>query len=548
MNENPYEKLYGSNADNQDDNYKREPEQKAVTDAAFSESQNGFAAPSAENSSYEDVREFFPASDEGVYTSENHGLDDTHAVSPDFCADVDTDYHVMSDCSPEYNNPQYAPSYEQPVIPSEQQIVSDNSDNAASYGMYGGVPSGEYSAPQYNPPSEPQSRSFREKNKSKGKGTSLAVVLLVCMFVSIIFGAGSAIIVNHFLGDKDKTESDNKVTPQYEVLDLEPGTELSTPSIVDKTGDSVVEIITEYVQTGIFSQQYIKSGAGSGVIIDTDGYIVTNHHVIENAEKISVTLRNGENYIAELMGSDSKMDLALLKIDAPKLTAASFGDSDSLKVGQRTVAIGNPLGQLGGTVTEGIISALDRDVLVDGQTMNLLQTDTAINPGNSGGGLFDGKGNLIGIVVAKSAGSEVEGLGFAIPINDAVSVISDLADYGYVRGRIAIGMEFIDVTSESVAWMYGLSDLGCYVYSVEKDSNAQAAGFQSGDLILSVDGEEVNSSDEIEVQLDKKAVGDTVRFKIKRGRKTGTISLVLEEYVPNKIFNESDDSFSQWGN
>ncbi|MBR3972109.1 MAG: trypsin-like peptidase domain-containing protein [Ruminococcus sp.] len=313
------------------------------------------------------------------------------------------------------------------------------------------------------------------------------------------------------------------------------------------TGDSVVEIITEYVQTGVFSQQYIKSGAGSGVIIDTEGYIVTNHHVIENAEKISVTLRNGENYSAELIGSDAKMDLALLKIKANKLTAAVFGNSDELKVGQRTVAIGNPLGQLGGTVTEGIISALDRDVTVDGQTMNLLQTDTAINPGNSGGGLFDGKGNLIGIVVAKSSGTEVEGLGFAIPINDAVDVISDLIDYGYVRGRIAVGMEFIDVDSEPVAWMYGLSDLGCYVYRVDSDSNAEEAGFKSGDLILSVDGVEVDTSDEVEAQLDKKTVGDAVEFKVKRGRKTGTLTLILEEYVPDKGFGNSDDVFIEWG-
>lgn len=407
-----------------------------------------------------------------------------------------------------------------------------------------------YCPPVYNVPTEPVRPVSPEYTyKRKTKGASLALIVMLCMLISILFGGGSAILVNHFMSDTSESKSGGfSFTPQYQTIDIAPDEELATTAIVDMAGDSVVEIITEYVETGVFSQQYIKSGAGSGVIIDKEGYIVTNHHVIESAEKISVTLRNGENYSAEIIGSDAKMDLALLKIEAEGLTSAVFGNSDDLKVGQRTIAIGNPLGQLGGTVTEGIISALDRDVTVDGQTMNLLQTDTAINPGNSGGGLFDGKGNLIGIVVAKSSGSEVEGLGFAIPVNDAVDVISDLIDYGYVRGRIAVGMEFIDINSEPVAWMYGLSDLGCYVYSVDSGSNAEKAGFKSGDLILSVDGTGVDTSEDVETQLDKKAVGDSVEFKVKRGRKTGTLTLVLEEYVPKNGFNNSDDFIIEWGN
>lgn len=466
---------------------------------------------------------------------------------------TETDYTAFEDNTSDLYVNQHESQKDEDVFYTEPEInTTENISETADTNSFEWNGSGQvtnYTPPAYKPPVYYAPQQVPYSQPKRAKGTPIAVIILVCIIVSVLFGGGSAILVNHYLSDNtsSSSSSDNSFIPQYSTIDIAPDSELATTAIVDMTADSVVEIITEYVETGVFSQQYIKSGAGSGVIIDTEGYIVTNHHVIESAEKISVTLRNGENYAAELIGSDAKMDLALLKIEAENLTAAVFGNSDNLQVGQRTVAIGNPLGQLGGTVTEGIISALDRDVTVDGQTMNLLQTDTAINPGNSGGGLFDGNGNLIGIVVAKSSGSEVEGLGFAIPINDAVDVISDLIDYGYVRGRVTVGMEFIDIDSEPVAWMYGLSDLGCYVYSVDKGSNAEEAGFKSGDLILSVDGVEVDTSDDVEAQLDKKAVGDSVEFKVKRGRKTGTLTLVLEEYVPESGFGNSDDIFMEWG-
>lgn len=385
--------------------------------------------------------------------------------------------------------------------------------------------------------------------KTRGR-MSVAAILILCVLLSSVAGAGSAFLVNLMFKSGSGLGSGvtvNQISSDSQGGNYNPTGELSTVEIVDKYADSVVEIITESVKTGVFAQQYIQSGAGSGVIIDSKGYIVTNHHVISGARKISVTLRSGKSYDAQLVGSDAGEDLALLKIEGENLTAAIMGNSDNLKVGQRTIAIGNPLGQLGGTVTEGIISALDRDVVVDGQTMNLLQTDTAINPGNSGGGMFDGNGNLIGIVVAKSSGSEVEGLGFAIPINDAIDILSDLMDYGYVRGRIAIGMEFIDVNSDQLAWMYGLSKTGCYVYSVSKNSNAEDAGFKSGDLILKVDGKDVKNSEEIEKILDEKNVGDKVEFNLQRGGNKGTVTLELEEYVPDTVQSEeTGDDLIDW--
>ena len=321
--------------------------------------------------------------------------------------------------------------------------------------------------------------------------------------------------------------------------------------IVEKSADSVVEITTEIVKTGVFAQQYISSGAGSGVIIDAKGYIVTNHHVIDGASRITVTLRNGETYDAKILGSDAELDIALLEISADKeLTPAIFGDSDTLKVGQRTVAIGNPLGQLGGSVTEGIISALNRDVVIDGQTMKLMQTDTAINPGNSGGGLFDSEGNLIGIVNAKSTGSEIDGLGFAIPINDVINVIGDLSEFGYVRGRVDLGVEFIDVDSEQLAWMYGLKKTGCYIYSVDKNTNAIKAGLSSGDRVIAVNGTEIKSSDEVQGIIENCKVGEKVSFRVENTKaRISEVTFRLEEFVPeenNDNFFDSNGSFDDY--
>ncbi len=432
---------------------------------------------------------------------------------------------------------------------SDSDAPQNNEGDVSSCEWYGGNVVSNIPAPtESSPPYSPSTSVFESQNKRiniADKRTPVALLLVVCILVSLVTGALGAYLVNRQY--KDKTPSSdsgltiNQISPEYSDDGYNENSDLSTVAIVDKTADSVVEIITEYVQTGIFSQQYIQSGAGSGVIIDDSGYIVTNHHVIEKAQKITVTLRTGESFDAKLIGSDAQMDLALLKIEADNLTAAVFGNSDNLRVGQKTVAIGNPLGQLGGTVTEGVLSALDRDVVVDNQSMRLLQTDTAINPGNSGGGLFDGKGNLIGVIVAKSSGSEVEGLGFAIPVNDAIDVISDLMDYGYVRGRVDLGMEFLDVSSIQVAWMYGLGELGCYVYTVDDNSNSSTAGFKSGDLVLKIDDTEINSTEDIEALIQDKNVGDTVVFTIKRGNSTGEISLTLEEYKPDAVITPGDD-------
>ncbi len=305
-------------------------------------------------------------------------------------------------------------------------------------------------------------------------------------------------------------------------------TPLSISQVSALTADSVVEIQTERTMTDWRMGQYTSTGAGSGVIIDQKGYILTNQHVIDGASTIVVGLRNGDSYPAVLIGSDHKTDIALLKIEADNLTTAVFGDSSTLVVGEIAIAIGNPLGQLGGTVTDGIISALDRELSFDGKTMNLLQTNAAINPGNSGGGLFNIYGELIGIVVAKSSGTDVEGLGFAIPINDVKTILTDLMTYGYVEGRIDLKMTLQDVTGV-YSYFYGYSQ-GVYIASVQEGSNAAKTGFKVGDYITAIDGTTVSSVSEINALLDQYKVGDSVKIKILRNNRSYTGNLVLEGY------------------
>ncbi|MBR1482523.1 MAG: trypsin-like peptidase domain-containing protein [Ruminococcus sp.] len=317
----------------------------------------------------------------------------------------------------------------------------------------------------------------------------------------------------------------------------------TTSDIVKKTADSVVEIATEGITTGSFARQYVTQGAGSGVIISADGYIVTNHHVIDGANTITVTLRDGNTtYDATLIGSDEDNDIALIKISAEGLSPATFGDSASLAVGDYVVAIGNPLGTLGGTVTDGIISALAREVTIEDKNMTLLQTNAQISPGNSGGGLFNANGELVGIVNAKDSATEVEGIAFAIPVNNVIDIIKDLQNYGYVTGKIDMGMEFVDINSNDTAFYYGVNELGCYVLSVNSGSNAESAGFKRGDLIVSVNGTNVSTQADISKALENNKVGDEVTLTVKRNGQTQDIKLTLAEYKPSAKLSESAGS------
>lgn len=366
------------------------------------------------------------------------------------------------------------------------------------------------------------------KPKKSGSG-SVVVVMLLLFAVLLGFSVGRLSEKKVVTEQGTEGEIYNDIIKTMSLYGNDED-ELSIKDIAKLTVNSVVEISTETVVRGTFLGQFITEGGGSGVILSADGYIVTNYHVIDDARKITVKLRSGEEYEATLCGKNSEKDIAVLKIEADGLQPVVFGDSSKLEVGDTAIVVGNPLGSLGGTVTDGIISALDREIDLDGTKMNLLQTNAAVNPGNSGGALFNGKGELVGIVIAKSAGSDIEGIGFAIPINDIKDTITDLKEHGYVRGKVQLGVMLIDVTSEQLMRTYRVDEMGVYVQSVMDGSDAEIAGVKAGDRIVRFGGKEIANADELKSVLAGMKAGDSTEMVISRNGKRYTLRVVLSEY------------------
>ena len=448
------------------------------------------------------------------------------------------------------NNSNYEPNFiMSDPEPGEFRDPRENFRTGSS-GSSSGSYSGSYSDSYYRNYSDNEGRSASwDNHNGLGKVTrkkkarkpsppvtltrrSLALIIVLCMSVSALFGIGGSAFAAGLLDNGGSSDggSVNTKTAGYTLEDAA-GSNMTVKEITEAAKDSVVEITTESVTSDSWMQQYVTQGAGSGVIITEDGYITTNNHVIDGAGKITVTTADGKEYNAELVGTDSLSDVAVLKIDADGLSPATYGNSDQLAVGDMAVAIGNPLGELGGTVTAGIISALDRQLVIDGKTMTLLQTDTSINPGNSGGGLFNGDGQLVGIVVAKSSGSDVEGLGFAIPINKAAEVAQQLMDKGYVSGQPSTGMTYTESSASGTGFeqFFGESQSrNVYIYSVD-GNNAKKAGFRAGDMVYAVEGTQITSFDELSSIVTAHKVGDKLNFTIVRNGSTKELTLELEE-------------------
>ena len=284
-------------------------------------------------------------------------------------------------------------------------------------------------------------------------------------------------------------------------------------------------------------REYTQTGAGSGVIISEDGYIVTNNHVISGVDKITVFVmdENGEEttYDAKLIGSSESNDIAVLKIEAEGLNAASFGDSDQLEIGELAVAIGNPMGTVHSSVTAGIISATERELTIDDVTISAIQTDAAINPGNSGGALFDSYGNVIGIVYAKSSSVSIEGIGYAIPVNDVKELITTMITdpesvSAQTKGsQIMLGITIIDVTEE-MSKQYSMP-VGVYIREVADFSAAQRAGMTMGDIIIEFAGEPVTCADDLNAIKAKQTPGDIVKVKVDRNSREVELELVIPQ-------------------
>lgn len=439
-----------------------------------------------------------------------------------------TGYSSQQSYSSQSTGAGYSNNYQNQNSGAYNNYQSNSYQSQQAQNVYNSQPYG--TAPAHTANAKPHKVKKPKKPVSRG---GIAVVLAVTMIFSCGLGFGGGYLANKMNTTTSGNLNITKVNSEGgNSTATNTSTANTTSEIVKKTADSVVEISTESVVTGSFARQYVQQGAGSGVIISQDGYILTNNHVIDGANSVKVRLRDSTEYDATIVGSDASNDIALLKVSATNLSAATFGDSSSLAVGDYVVAIGNPLGELGGTVTDGIISALARKVTIDDTQMTLLQTNAQVNPGNSGGGLFNANGELVGIVNAKQSATEVEGIAFAIPINNVLDILSDLKEYGYVTGKVDLGIEFTDITSDETAFYYGVNRIGCYVLSVSSGSNAEKAGITRGDLVTQVNDKDVSTSADINSALEKAEVGDTVTFTVNRRGTSKTISFVLEEYVP----------------
>lgn len=405
-----------------------------------------------------------------------------------------------------------------------------------------------YSCSKYNYDiEEPQYiQTTKMKNKTKKRlsvSIGVLVIIIFCILLANILALTAFYFVSRsgYAGDENFTASishestdtiKNNVyidnAPQFSEQTVVSETLSGMEEAIEVVYDSVVEITTESVISGFggFSQ-YVVSGAGSGVIVSSGGYIITNHHVIEGASNIIVRLTDGSEHKATLVGTDSKTDVAVIAITPPsgkELPSAVIGNSDSLKLGQTVIAIGNPLGELGGTVTDGIISCLAREIAMDGSgTMTLLQTNAAVSPGNSGGGLFDLNGRLIGVVNAKFSGEGVEGISFAIPVNTAWDVAKQLIDKGYVSGRPALGVTLSQV-------QYGYDIFGQTYYQIIVTDPQNVNELKTNDIIISVNNEQISTLGELSDIISSYNIGDVVTLTVVRGRKYIDIEVSLVEY------------------
>ncbi|MBQ8249373.1 MAG: trypsin-like peptidase domain-containing protein [Clostridia bacterium] len=460
---------------------------------------------------------------------------------------------------PNYGPTNYnAPGYTPPPYNPQNYTSQDNNS--------GDCPPQEPNPPIQQPPMQNYTYIPREtpdlfeplpKKEKKKKSTShlnigaALILVVVCAVASCGAAFAGTFLANKALGNSEDGASggtpvvNNGGTPSvvfeaYENENKEPGT---YKQVADAVAPTVVEITTESIVTDSFfwGGNYVTSGAGSGVIISADGLIITNNHVVSGANTITVRTTDGTDYTAKVLGTDSESDIAVIKIEGTNLPFALLGDSDTLDVGEEVVAVGNPLGNLGGTITNGIISALSREVEIDGTTMTLIQTNAEVNPGNSGGGLFNMYGELVGIVNAKSttssSGVSVEGIGFAIPINTAKKVSDELVNYGYVRGRVMIGIGIVDVTNTYDAMYYRVNSLGVYITSSEFTDE-----LKSGDRIVAINGEEVTYSSDIKAALVGCEVGDEITIKVVRDGRYIDVEVTLHEYVPSSNETDTDDS------
>ena len=445
-------------------------------------------------------------------------------------------------------------------------------EQARSYADADYIPASE--APKVTPRYNSYYRAAEQSKKQKEKKTSgFGRVLALFMCCAVIGGSSGyfgALLANDVNKNENRVaaiapasntpEQPNGKTEAPAVTPSAPGntasstisvdgTEMSASQLYEMACPQTVGITSEITTANIFGQASSSSVSGSGFIISSDGYILTNYHVVQDAHvsgaTIMVMLHNGESYPAEVVGFENDgTDVAVLKIDATGLSPVTIGDSDSLRVGETVYALGNPLGELINTITGGMVSAMDR-VIATGQyeadSINMFQVDVAINNGNSGGPIFNTRGEVVGIATAKFAATGIEGLGFALPINDAVYLANDIIENGYVSGKAELGVTIADSYDSFVAQHYQMPE-GAYVFSVQQGSCSETAGIQSGDVIVALDDTEIKSYSDLKIVKRNYSAGDTATVKIYRNGEYLELTIVFDETATNNANNNQTEA------
>ena len=401
--------------------------------------------------------------------------------------------------------------------------------------------------PVYTPPTP------KKREKKNRMGLRICALALVFALLGGALGAGSVIWYESSRGQTGTTSKNETAMLQgiressvLNTVTVDTGKEMTAAEVYAANVNSTVGITTS-ITTNYWGFQTTSAAAGSGFILTEDGYILTNYHVVENSNSITVAMYNGDTYDATLIGYDESNDVAVLKVDAEGLSPVVLGDSDNLNVGDSVVAIGNPLGELTFSLTAGLVSAKDREVtLSNSLTMDLIQTDCAINSGNSGGALFNLYGEVIGITNAKYSGSSgsgasIDNIGFAIPINSVRSIVDSIIEKGYVA-KPYIGVMVADVSDE--AKNYG-TPAGAAVASVTEGGPADKAGLQTNDIITAVDGKEISGKSDLSSIIADHAAGDKLTLSVYRQGQTLTLTVEIGEQTTSAVADQQDSQQSQ---
>ena len=392
-------------------------------------------------------------------------------------------------------------------------------------------------------PPKPEKGSFWKK-----AGTKVTALVLCCALIGGLCGFGGASLARR--GGKATIQESGRTASAVSVKSVDGQTLMTPAEVYASTVNSVVSINCSAVSTNIFGQKVQSASSGSGFVITQDGYIVTNQHVVSGASSVNVTLYNGDTYPATVVGGDSDYDVAVLKIEATGLQAVTLGKSADVNVGDTVMAIGNPLGELTFSMSQGIVSCCDRAINVDGTPFNMIQVDASINPGNSGGPLMNLYGEVVGIVSAKYSSysnTTVEGIGFAIPISDVQTIITDIMENGQVTDKAYMAIKAGSMT-EQMAAQYNINvTQGVFVYAVEKGGAGEKAGLQLGDVITKLGDDEITSADGLIIALRSHEVGEKVEITLMRGKeeKKVTVELGSDEELQNQ---QQDDSSTDTGN